>query len=195
VSLTTAAPRVEADFYARPVLAVARDLIGCTLLYDGIGGVIVETEAYHQSEPACHAYRGPTPRAKTLFDAPGTAYVYFSYGVHALLNAVAEPAGVGAAVLIRALCPTHGIERMIKNRARDRLSELCSGPGKLTEALGIGLDLNESSLIEGPIAIHEPVSTALVPSIAESRRIGISAAKDLPWRFYAEGDEHVSRRR
>lgn len=195
MSLTPATPRLKSDFYARPVLQVARDLVGCTLLYDEIGGVIVETEAYHQSEPACHAYRGPTPRAKTLFDVPGTAYVYFSYGVHALLNAVAEPEGVGAAVLIRALSPTHGIERMIANRGRERPADLCSGPGKLTEALGIGLDLNESSLPEGPIAIFEPAAGTPAHAIAESRRVGISTATDLPWRFYAEGVEHVSRRR
>lgn len=191
--LTPAARRLSADFYARPVVTVARDLIGCTLLYNGVGGVIVETEAYHQSEPACHAYRGPTPRAKTLFDEPGTAYVYFSYGVHTLLNAVAEPEGVGAAVLIRALRPTHCIETMVGNRGRERPVELCSGPGKLTQALGIGLDLNDSSLVTGPIAINASDPRTSEHEIVESPRIGISAATDLPWRFHAAGVEHVSR--
>lgn len=191
--LTPAARRLGADFYARPVVTVARDLIGCTLLYNGVGGVIVETEAYHQSEPACHAYRGPTPRAKTLFNAPGTAYVYFSYGVHTLLNAVAEPEGVGAAVLIRALRPTHGIETMVGNRGRDRPVELCSGPGKLTQALGIGLGLNDSSLVTGPIAINESDPRMAEHEIVESPRIGISAATELLWRFHAAGVEHVSR--
>src|SRR5438093_7501454 len=103
---------LPAEFYARPVLEVAPELIGCRVQHAGVRGVIVETEAYHQSEPACHAFVGLTPRTKTLFDRPGLAYVYRSYGVHALLNAVCEPEGVGAAVLIRALMPTQGLEEM-----------------------------------------------------------------------------------
>lgn len=195
MSLKLAEPVLNADFYARPVVDVARGLIGCTLMHRGTGGVIVETEAYHQSESACHAFRGPTPRARTLFAAPGTAYVYFSYGVHSLLNAVAEPDGVGAAVLIRALVPTHGINEMLQRRGRDRHRDLCSGPGKLTQALAIGLDLNESVLTGGPLAIHEPAADAARYEIVSTPRIGISNAVDLPWRFYAEGVEHVSRAR
>jgi DNA-3-methyladenine glycosylase len=135
---------LPADFYARPVLEVAPDLIGCTVEHGETSGVIVETEAYHESEPACHAFAGHTPRTKTLFGPPGLAYVYRSYGIHAMLNAVCEPEGVGAAVLIRALAPLTGIEQMRARRgligarpARDR--DLCSGPGKLTQALGIWL--------------------------------------------------------
>src|SRR5579863_9900004 len=121
------------DFYARPVLAVARDLIGCVVRHGDTAGVIVETEAYHDSEPACHAFVGLTPRTRTLFGPPGRAYVYRSYGIHALLNAVCEPEGVGAAVLIRALEPIAGIEAMRARRGVARDAELCSGPGKLTQ--------------------------------------------------------------
>ncbi|MBV8940221.1 MAG: DNA-3-methyladenine glycosylase, partial [Solirubrobacterales bacterium] len=126
---------LPARFYDRPVLDVARDLVGCTISHDDCAGVIVETEAYHQSEPACHAFVGLTPRTRTLFGPPGIAYIYRSYGIHALLNAVAEPEGVGAAVLIRALEPVQGIDRMIERRGIHRLGQLCSGPGKLTQAL------------------------------------------------------------
>ena len=147
---------LAADFYARPVVEVARDLIGCTVTHGDAAGVIVETEAYHESEPACHAFVGLTPRTRTLFGAPGCAYVYRSYGVHALLNAVCEPEGVGAAVLIRALRPLRGLEAMRARRSvrqhrvplRER--DLCSGPGKLTQALGISLAENASSLQTRP---------------------------------------------
>ncbi|HEU0317802.1 MAG TPA: DNA-3-methyladenine glycosylase, partial [Solirubrobacteraceae bacterium] len=115
-------------FYARPVLEVARDLIGCVVRHGPCAGVIVETEAYHDSEPACHAFAGLTPRTATLFGAPGRAYVYRSYGIHFLLNAVAEPEGVGAAALIRALEPLEGVELMIERRGLVRLGDLCSGP-------------------------------------------------------------------
>src|SRR5437588_6797483 len=120
------------DFYDRPVLEVARELIGCTVEHGGASGVIVETEAYHECEPACHAFAGLTPRTATLFGEPGRAYVYRSYGIHALLNAVCEPEGVGAAALIRGLEPIEGIDLMRARRGRERLDELCSGPGKLT---------------------------------------------------------------
>ncbi|MBV9311754.1 MAG: DNA-3-methyladenine glycosylase, partial [Solirubrobacterales bacterium] len=141
------------SFYARPVLAVARDLVGCVVSHDGCSGVIVETEAYHDSEPACHAFVGLTPRTRTLFGPPGIAYVYRSYGIHALLNAVSEPQGVGAAVLIRALEPLAGVERMQERRGVERLEALCSGPGKLTQALGIELEHNDTDLARGPIVI------------------------------------------
>ncbi|MGN6168386.1 MAG: DNA-3-methyladenine glycosylase, partial [Solirubrobacteraceae bacterium] len=124
---------VQASFYNRPVVEVARELVGCVVSHAGCSGVIVETEAYHHSEPACHAFVGLTPRTSTLFGPPGRAYVYRSYGIHALLNAVAEPEGVGAAVLIRALEPVEGIEMMRARRGMDRLERLCSGPGKLTQ--------------------------------------------------------------
>ena len=138
---------LDLAFFERSVHEVARDLVGCSLRFDGVGGTIVETESYHRDDPACHAYVGLTPRTEVLFGPPGLAYVYFSYGVHSLLNAVAEPEGEAAAVLIRALEPRWGIERMRSAAAVDDLRALCSGPGKLTEALGIGLETNRASLL------------------------------------------------
>ncbi len=141
-----------AGFYDRPVVEVARDLVGFVLRHGDTAGRIVETEAYHESEPACHAYTGLTARTRVLFGPPGHAYVYRSYGIHALLNAVSEADGVGAAVLIRALEPLTGLDIMRERRGLDREQDLCSGPGKLTQALGIGLDLNGSAL-DGPIEL------------------------------------------
>jgi DNA-3-methyladenine glycosylase len=191
---------LAADFYARPVLEVAPELIGCTVEHQGCSGVIVETEAYHESEPACHAHNGLTPRTEVLFGKAGLAYVYRSYGIHALLNAVCEDEGVGAAVLIRALAPLDGIEQMRVRRgpiggkpARD--SELCSGPGKLTQACGIWLDENGTSLARGPVRIHERRPEWHDPEIAVGTRIGITHAVELPWRFAAAGDRNVSRPR
>jgi DNA-3-methyladenine glycosylase len=184
---------LDATFYARPVVEVARDLVGCTVRHGGCSAVIVETEAYHQSEPACHAYVGLTARTSTLFGPPATAYVYRSYGIHALLNAVCEPEDVGAAVLIRALHPLEGIERMRARRGLERVEDLCSGPGKLTQALGIGLELNGTSLLGGPIRIGPPPAAAPAPDIAAGTRIGITRAADLPWRFCALGSRCVSR--
>jgi DNA-3-methyladenine glycosylase len=184
---------IDRAFYERPVLEVARDLVGCTVRHAGTAGVIVETEAYHHSEPACHAYVGLTARTATLFGPPGRAYVYFSYGVHSLLNAVCEPEGEGAAVLIRALEPVEGIEIMRARRGVQRPEELCSGPGKLTQALGIGLDLNATSLLDGPIRIEPPEAGADAPDVAVGTRIGITKAAELEWRFCARGSRHVSR--
>ena len=152
--------RLGGDFYARSVHDVARDLIGCVVRHGETAGRIVETESYHMEEPACHAYAGVTERTSTLFGPPGNAYVYFSYGVHSLLNAVTEEEGVGAAVLIRALEPVDGIEVMRERRRVTSDEELCSGPGKLTQALGIGLSLNGTSLVDGPIEVltREPGS-------------------------------------
>jgi DNA-3-methyladenine glycosylase len=138
------------SFYARPVLEVARDLIGCVVWHGEAAGVIVEAEAYHDSEPAAHSFVGLTPRTRILFGPPGFAYVYRSYGIHALLNAVSEPEGVGAAVLIRALEPVAGIDEMRERRGVERIRSLCSGPGKLTQALAIGLEHNGSDLRRGP---------------------------------------------
>jgi DNA-3-methyladenine glycosylase len=190
------------EFYARPVLEVARELIGCVVEHEGLAGTIVETEAYHESEPACHAFVGVTPRTRTLFGEPGLAYVYRSYGIHALLNAVCEPAGVGAAVLIRALEPLTGIEEMRARRRhgrdhdrapmRDR--DLCSGPGKLTQALGVELSQNGTSLLDGPIAIRPGEPTRRHPVVVGGR-IGITKAVDLRWRFCAVANPHVSRPR
>ncbi|HYY21254.1 MAG TPA: DNA-3-methyladenine glycosylase, partial [Thermoleophilaceae bacterium] len=145
--------RLDPSFYARSVHDVARDLIGCVVRHGDTAGRIVETESYHHSEPACHAFVGLTDRTRTLFGAPGHAYAYRSYGIHALLNAVCEEEGSGAAVLIRALEPIAGIERMRERRRASRLEDLCSGPGKLTQALGIGLELNGTPLYAGPIRV------------------------------------------
>ena len=183
------------EFYERPVLAVARELIGCTVEHGGAAGVIVETEAYHESEPACHAFVGITPRTRTLFGAPGRAYVYCSYGIHALLNAVCEPEGVGAAVLIRALEPLSGIESMRERRNLWRLEDLCSGPGKLTQALGISLAENNSSLSSGQVRFGPRRKGWEEPLVLEGTRIGISRAVELRWRFCLAGSRHVSRPR
>jgi DNA-3-methyladenine glycosylase len=184
---------LDVAFYERPVIEVARDLVGCTVRHGATAGVIVETEAYHHSEPACHAYVGLTPRTATLYGPPGVAYVYRSYGIHALLNAVCEPEGEGAAVLIRALEPLDGIEEMRARRGLHRLAELCSGPGKLTQALGIGLDLNATSLRDGPVRFGPPVAARPAVEVAVGPRIGITKAAGLPWRFCALGSRHVSR--
>jgi DNA-3-methyladenine glycosylase len=185
---------VEPAFYERPVLEVARELIGCVVAHGECSGVIVETEAYHDSEPACHAFVGLTSRTATLFGPPGRAYVYISYGVHALLNAVCEPAGVGAAVLIRALEPLSGIDVMAARRgmAVERERALCSGPGKLTQALGISLADNRCDLLRGPVVISAPVSGWESPEISIGRRIGITKAVELPWRFCASGSRYLS---
>jgi DNA-3-methyladenine glycosylase len=182
-------------FFARPVLEVARDLIGCVVEHEGLAGVIVETEAYHESEPACHAFAGVTPRTRTLFDEPGLAYVYRSYGIHALLNAVCEPAGIGAAVLIRALEPLTGIEEMHARRGHVRGEELCSGPGKLTQALGVELAQNATSLLDGPVVIRPGDGRGGRPRVVAGTRIGITKAVELRWRFCAVGNPHVSRPR
>jgi len=179
------------DPYRGPVCEVARALIGGVVRHGETAGVIVETEAYHDSEPACHAYIGRTPRTLTLFGPPGRAYVYRSYGVHVMLNAVAEPDGIGAAVLIRALEPCDGIELMRARRGREALEELCSGPGKLTQALGIELVHNGGDLSGGPVTIS--LRAGRSPQIVASRRIGITKAVDLPWRFSVRGSRFVSR--
>ena len=185
--------RLRTDFYARSVHDVARDLVGCVVRHGETAGRIVETESYHMDEPACHAHAGVTERTSTLFGEPGHAYVYFSYGIHSLLNAVAEEAGVGAAVLIRALEPVDGLDVMRERRRVGRDEDLCSGPGKLTQALAIGLSLNGSSLVDGPIEVltHEPGSRA--PRVVMGERIGITKAADLPWRFCDADSRHVSR--
>jgi DNA-3-methyladenine glycosylase len=185
--------RLGRDFYARSVHDVARDLVGCVVRHGDTAGRIAETESYHMEEPACHAYAGITTRTRTLFGPPGHAYVYFSYGIHSLLNAVAEHEGVGAAVLIRALEPVAGIEVMRARRGAARDEEVCNGPGKLTQALGIGLSLNGTSLEDGPIEILRRESGAREPRIVIGERIGISKAADLPWRFCDADSRHVSR--
>jgi DNA-3-methyladenine glycosylase len=184
---------VKRSFYDRPVLDVARGLIGCVVSHAGSSGVIVETEAYHDSEPACHAFVGLTPRTRVLFGPPGRAYVYRSYGIHALLNAVCESEGVGAAVLIRALEPLDGVDAMRARRGLESVRSLCSGPGKLTEALGIGLELNDTDLLSGPVVISDRPRAWQSVEVEVSRRIGITKAAELPWRFCAAGSRFVSK--
>jgi DNA-3-methyladenine glycosylase len=185
--------RLGRDFYARSVHEVARDLIGCVVRHGETAGRIVETESYHMEEPACHAFAGVTERTRTLYGEPGRAYVYFSYGVHSLLNAVAEEEGVGAAVLIRALEPVDGVELMRQRRGLERAEDLCSGPGKLTQALGIGLSLNGSSLVDGPIELLTREPGSRQPRVVAGERIGITKAVELPWRFCDADSQHVSR--
>jgi DNA-3-methyladenine glycosylase len=184
---------VRPSFYARPVLEVARDLVGCVVAHGETAGLIVETEAYHDSEPACHAFVGLTPRTETLFGPPGRAYVYRSYGIHALLNAVSEPEGIGAAVLIRALEPLVGIELMRDRRGLTRDRALCSGPGKLTQALGIELELNGADLARGPVVISPRPRARRDVQVRAGTRIGITRAAELPWRFCAVDSRFVSR--
>jgi len=185
---------LPAAFYDRPVLEVAQELVGCVVAHAGASGVIVETEAYHDSEPACHAFVGLTQRTRTLFGPPGRAYVYRSYGIHALLNAVCEPEGVGAAVLIRALEPLEGLELMRARRGTERVEQLCSGPGKLTQALGVELGENDTSLTgAGPVAIHPRPAAWRGVDVVAGERIGITKAVELPWRFCVRDSRHVSR--
>ena len=190
-------PRLSTDFYARPVHEVATDLIGCVVGHAEAAGRIVEVEAYHESEPACHAHIGLTPRTATLFGRPGVAYVYRSYGIHALLNVVTDDEGIGAAVLIRALEPLGGIELMRTRRGRTGLDgddrDLCSGPGKLTQALAVGMELNGSPLEDGPIAVEPRPPDAPVPRIVSGPRIGIAKAAELPWRYCDASSPCVSR--
>jgi DNA-3-methyladenine glycosylase len=175
------------------VHAVARDLVGCVLRHGDGAGRIVEVESYHMEEPACHAYNGLTPRTEVLFGPPGNAYVYRSYGIHALLNAVAEEDGVGAAALIRAIEPLEGVDAMHQRRQVTAWEQLGNGPGKLTQALGIGLDLNGTPLTRGPIVIEPRDPTTREPRIITGERIGITKAVDLPWRFCDASSTCVSR--
>jgi DNA-3-methyladenine glycosylase len=184
---------IDLAFYDRPVLEVAPDLVGCVVRHGDTAGVIVETEAYHRSEAASHAWAGLTARTEPLFGPPGIAYVYRSYGIHALLNAVCDHVDSGAAVLIRALEPLDGIEVMRARRRVGRDEDLCNGPGKLTQALGIGLELNRTSLLDGPIRIEPRPPGWEAPELDIGKRIGITKAVDLDWRFCARGNRHVSR--
>ncbi len=178
-------------FFARSVHEVAPDLIGATMLVNGVGGIIVEVEAYHHTEPAAHSFRGPTPRNAVMFGPPGFAYVYRSYGIHWCVNFVCEKAGSASAVLIRALEPTHGIAAMRRRRRLDDVRSLCSGPGKLTEALGITDKHNGLALDAPPIALH---ARTIKPEIVAGVRIGITKAVELPWRYGLKGSKFLSKR-
>jgi DNA-3-methyladenine glycosylase len=192
-SRTPEARRLQRAFFDRSVHEVARDLVGCRLFFDGVGGTIVETESYERDDPACHAYAGLTERTEVLFGPPGRAYVYLSYGIHSLLNFVAEAEGDAAAVLIRALEPSAGLEAMRERRGDRPDGELCSGPGKLTEALGIDLERNGADLGRDPFLLLRREGPA--PEIVAGPRIGITKAVDRPWRFSAAGSRFVSRPR
>jgi DNA-3-methyladenine glycosylase len=193
-SAAPAQDRLHVAFFARSVHTVARELIGCRLFYEGCGGVIVEAESYERDDPACHAYVGLTKRTATLFGPPGRAYVYLSYGIHSLLNAVCEPEGEAAAVLIRALEPTHGLDRMRTRRGAHPDADLCSGPGKLTEALGIGLDDNDADLNADPFLLLPP-EPEWEGEVVTGPRVGITKAIERPWRFSLAGSPFVSRPR
>lgn len=194
-------PLVLADIdFAAPAPEVARRLIGVTLLVDGVGGRIVETEAYDQSDPASHTFGGPTPRNASMFGPPGCAYVYRSYGLHWCLNTVCREAGHGAGVLLRALEPTHGIDTMRARRGLQDLRLLCAGPGRLAQALGVDAGMNGLPLHLPPFALLQPGAAAALPgadrlpdAIVAGPRIGISKAVDVPWRFGLQGSRYLSR--
>ena len=177
-------------FFDRSVHEVAPDLIGVTLLVNGVGGLIVEVEAYHHTDPAAHSFRGPTPRNRVMFGPPGFAYVYRSYGIHWCVNFVCEKEGSASAVLIRALQPTHGLAAMRRRRGLEAERSLCSGPGKLCEALALTIQHSGLPLDEPPIALHARTGR---PEIAAGVRIGITKAIDLPWRYGLKGSKFLSK--
>jgi DNA-3-methyladenine glycosylase len=177
-------------FFARPVLEVAEELIGATFLVDGVGGKIVEVEAYHHEDPAAHGYRGRTERNATMFGPPGYAYVYRSYGIHWCVNFVCEPEGVADAVLIRALEPTHKLSLMRRRRGVEDERRLCSGPGRLCQALAI-TGAHDGLALDRPPFRLEPRTEK--PEVVRGPRIGISRATDLPWRYGLAGSRFLSR--
>ncbi len=178
------------DFRA-PSLVVARALIGASVFVDGVGGTIVETEAYDQDDPASHTYAGRTARNAVMFGPPGRAYVYRSYGIHWCLNFVCAPAGHGAGVLIRALAPTGGIDVMRARRGVESLRLLCSGPGRLCQALGVTRALDGMRLDRKPFRVVPRRDDALV--VHAGVRIGISKSRELPWRFVLAGSPFLSK--
>lgn len=201
-----AAPE-ERAFYELPTLAVARSLVGCILHHETADGVtsgrIVETEAYLRDDPACHAYRGETPRNRTMFGPPGHAYVYLAYGLHLCFNAVTAPEGVAEAVLIRAVEPREGLELMLRRRGvtapPDALTErqrlrVASGPGNLTRAFALTRAHDGLDLTHGPLTIRPRPAEDPEPAITATTRIGLTQAADRPWRFLLAGSRAVSRR-
>jgi DNA-3-methyladenine glycosylase len=179
----------EIDF-SRSSVVVARRLIGATLLVGGVGGIIVETEAYDRTDPASHSFPGPTRRNAVMFGPPGRVYVYLSHGIHWCLNFVCREEGHGAGVLLRALEPTTGIPLMMKRRRQSELRMLCAGPGRLGQALAITHALNGSRIDAPPFSLRPPSGRVRVVS---GPRIGISKAVDQPWRFGLAGSRYVSR--
>jgi DNA-3-methyladenine glycosylase len=183
-------PSIRRSFFARSVHEVAPDLIGATLLFNGVGGVIVELEAYHHTDPAAHSFGGQTARNAVMFGPPGYAYVYRSYGIHWCVNFVCEPAGSASAVLIRALQPLVGLAAMRRRRGLSEERLLCSGPGRLCEALGITSAHNGLALDRSPFEVRArsgPVDIIVGP------RIGITKAVDSPWRYGLKGSRYLSK--
>lgn len=183
-------PRLTRLFFGRSVHEVAPALIGATLLVNGAGGVIVEVEAYHHTDPAAHSYGGMTARNAVMFGPPGYAYVYRSYGIHWCLNFVCEEEGCASAVLIRALEPTQGIAAMRRRRGLPELRDLCSGPGKLCEALGVSIRHNALALDRPPFELRARTAK---PEIVVGPRIGITKAVDEPWRYGLKGSRFLSK--
>lgn len=184
------------EFYDRDTTLVARELLGTLLVHvtdEGTTiGKIVETEAYLQGDPACHAAKRMTPRNSVMFGPPGRAYVYFTYGMHYCFNAVTAAEGVGEAVLIRAVEPLEGLDLMRQRRGRERVQELCSGPARLVQAFGINKEHNKADLVSGSLFITS--STETPPDIFTTTRIGIKEGKDLPLRFYIKGNKYISKK-
>jgi DNA-3-methyladenine glycosylase len=181
---------LPADLFARSVHDVAPELIGATLLFDGVGGRIVEVEAYDHEDPASHGYRGRTARNASMFGPPGRAYVYRSYGIHWCLNLVCEAVGVANAILVRALEPTHGLEVMRERRGLEDPRLLCSGPGRLCQALAITRDHDGLALDRPPFEFFERDRAV---EVVAGPRIGITRAAELPWRYVEAGSRFVSR--
>jgi DNA-3-methyladenine glycosylase len=178
------------EFFARSVHEVAPALIGCTLLVDGVGGPIVEVEAYDQEDPASHGFRGETARNRSMFGPPGHAYVYRSYGIHWCLNFVCEEEDIAAAVLLRALEPAHGVEAMRTRRGLDEPRLLAAGPGRLCQALGVTREHDGLPLDRLPFELR---AREKEPEIVSGPRVGISRAADLPWRYGLAGSSYLSR--
>lgn len=193
-SAALTAPRpgkpLKRAFFARSVHEVAPDLIGATLLVNGVGGIIVEVEAYHHTDPAAHSFRGPTPRNLVMFGPPGFLYVYRSYGIHWCMNVVCEKTGSASAVLIRALQPTHGLAAMRRRRGVTDDRALCSGPGKLTEALGVTHAHNALALDAPPFTMFARKGDV---EVVTGVRIGLTKAVDLPWRYGLKGSKFLSK--
>lgn len=186
----TRSRRLRKSFFARSVHDVAPELIGATFLFGSTGGVIVEVEAYHQTEPAAHSFGGPTARTAVMFGPPGYAYVYRSYGLHWCVNFVCEAAGSAAAVLIRGVEPTAGLAVMRRRRGVEDVRLLGSGPGRLCQAMGITGAHNGLPLDDAPFSLTARTSE---PEIVVGTRIGITKAVDLPWRYGLKGSRHLSK--
>lgn len=181
---------MKREFFARSVHEVAPELIGAELLFDGVGGTIVEVEAYDPTDPAAHGYARRTDRNASMFGPPGHAYVYRSYGIHWCANLVCEDEGVASAILVRALEPTHGLDAMRARRGLDDERLLCSGPGRLCQALGITRVHDGLPLDRAPFALRERVET---PPLVVGTRIGITKGVELPWRYGLAGSRFLSR--